>query len=299
MPIPNSSPPIIDLTQERNSPTRVTENGLHQRAFRHEEDSPEIIDVDGLPSSAPVGQESRNDIEQLYGFGRRRSTRFGVPAPQQQTSDRSNRPPRGTETAIRPSLPGLRQLMAGTGIPEHVFGIFTQLGRAERLSVDFPPTPPGFSLPDMDFEAAAFPLGHASTPPRPSVPKYSSPPAAKEGFTRTLREDDVLVCPNCEQELGVGHDELQRQVWAVRLCGHVRSATSHGAIVPTDIYARSIVGNVHRVVRKGHPKHSSPVLLLNYSRNALFMAVAMLDSAALKRCFNYTLDRHPMVNFQA
>jgi len=66
----------------------------------------------------------------------------------------------------------------------------------------------------MDYEIAGFAL---ATPP----PTYKAPSPAQEGFTRSPREVDVLVCPNCEQELGTGDEELKRQVWVVRSCGHV------------------------------------------------------------------------------
>jgi len=66
----------------------------------------------------------------------------------------------------------------------------------------------------MDYENAGFAL---ATPP----PTYKAPSPAQEGFTRSPTEEDVLVCPNCDQELGAGEDELKRQVWVVRSCGHV------------------------------------------------------------------------------
>lgn len=66
----------------------------------------------------------------------------------------------------------------------------------------------------MDYEIAGFAL---ATPP----PTYKAPSPAQEGFTRSAKEEDTLVCPNCEQELGTGEDELKCQVWVVRACGHV------------------------------------------------------------------------------
>ena len=55
----------------------------------------------------------------------------------------------------------------------------------------------------------------------PPLPTYNAPPAPQKGFTRSPKEDDTLVCPNCEEELGVGKDEIKRQVWVVKSCGHV------------------------------------------------------------------------------
>lgn len=50
---------------------------------------------------------------------------------------------------------------------------------------------------------------------------YNPPPPPAEGFTRTANEDEVVICPNCDHELGTG-DELRRQIWVSKSCGHVR-----------------------------------------------------------------------------
>lgn len=71
-------------------------------------------------------------------------------------------------------------------------------------------------------------------------PQHISPPPAEEGFTRSPREDDILVCPGCDQELvaskiasevipapkkngkGPTKAELrQNPFWVVKECGHV------------------------------------------------------------------------------
>ncbi|EAW13202.1 putative RING finger domain protein [Aspergillus clavatus NRRL 1] len=49
---------------------------------------------------------------------------------------------------------------------------------------------------------------------------YKPPSPAPEGFTRTAGEDDVVVCPNCDEELGTG-DERKQQIWVSKPCGHV------------------------------------------------------------------------------
>ncbi|KAI5305816.1 hypothetical protein KEM55_008833 [Ascosphaera atra] len=59
-------------------------------------------------------------------------------------------------------------------------------------------------------------------PPRLRTPVYVPPEAAPEGFTRTVRESEVVVCPNCGHELGTdAEDEVQKQIWVVKQCGHV------------------------------------------------------------------------------
>lgn len=84
----------------------------------------------------------------------------------------------------------------------------------------------GFRPPvNMDFELVAFELGRGgggggrTTPPAP--PTYEAPPKAPEGFTRSPRDDEVVVCPNCGDELCTGDSEVKRQVWILRGCGHV------------------------------------------------------------------------------
>ena len=81
-----------------------------------------------------------------------------------------------------------------------------------------------FITPAMDFGMAAFDLGyHGAEPPTPErepsvVPILEPPP---EGFTRSPAEEDVLICPACDAELSVGDDDVKRQVWLVKKCGHV------------------------------------------------------------------------------
>jgi len=82
------------------------------------------------------------------------------------------------------------------------------------------------ALPGMmlDFGTAAFDLGYGI--PRPSTPKYEPPAPVEKGFTRNPEEDEVVVCPNCGDELAMGDSELKQQVWVVKQCGHVSLLTS-------------------------------------------------------------------------
>lgn len=85
-------------------------------------------------------------------------------------------------------------------------------------------------LPIMDYQNAAFRLGTNDdielgppgnqTPPRTSPAREPIPPA-KPGFTRSAGEDDICVCPNCDEELCTGEDEVKRQIFVVKACGHV------------------------------------------------------------------------------
>jgi hypothetical protein len=87
----------------------------------------------------------------------------------------------------------------------------------------------GFAAPGMlDFDMVAFDLGIEPAPrAQPPPATYEAPSEAPEGFTRSPEEEGDLVCPNCEEELCVGDDDVKKQVWIVKTCGHVRSTRVH------------------------------------------------------------------------
>jgi pre-mRNA-processing factor 19 len=72
----------------------------------------------------------------------------------------------------------------------------------------------------MDYDMTGFDLGLPGGN-RPPTPKYSPPPEPEEGFTRGPGEDEVVVCPNCGDELAVGEGEVKQEIWVVKGCGHV------------------------------------------------------------------------------
>lgn len=74
---------------------------------------------------------------------------------------------------------------------------------------------------NLDWETQGFHMGRSL--PRSSVPPptYDPPPSPRPGFTRTPKEGEVLICPNCSDELGVGENDLKKQVWVMKSCGHV------------------------------------------------------------------------------
>ncbi|KAL9587428.1 MAG: hypothetical protein Q9212_000243 [Teloschistes hypoglaucus] len=92
---------------------------------------------------------------------------------------------------------------------------------------DLIPRAQEYHLPgDLDFVSQGFQLGNVVgvRQAQPPLPTYDKPSPARPGHTRSPKEDDVLVCPNCEEELGTGDNEDKRQVWAIKACGHVRRA---------------------------------------------------------------------------
>ncbi|KAF2733620.1 hypothetical protein EJ04DRAFT_513121 [Polyplosphaeria fusca] len=77
-----------------------------------------------------------------------------------------------------------------------------------------------FVTPDMDFGMVGFDVGIAGPPTPPAPPTYDAPSKAPAGFTRSPQENDVLICPNCEDELCTGDSDQKKQVWVVKQCGH-------------------------------------------------------------------------------
>jgi hypothetical protein len=78
----------------------------------------------------------------------------------------------------------------------------------------------------LNFSQAGFNYEQPSRP-QPRLPTYEPPPSAPAGFTRSPGEDELLVCPHCDDELGVSNDEVKRQVWVVKTCGHVGNLLLH------------------------------------------------------------------------
>ncbi|KAJ5832472.1 hypothetical protein N7474_000783 [Penicillium riverlandense] len=77
------------------------------------------------------------------------------------------------------------------------------------------------SFLNLNYERESFPMGPPIRPePRSSRNTYKAPSPPPAGFTRTLAEDDVAICPNCFDELGVG-EGIKQDIWIARQCGHV------------------------------------------------------------------------------
>jgi len=109
----------------------------------------------------------------------------------------------------------------------------------------------------MDYEAQGFQLTNVVERPQPS--DYKAPDAAPVGFTRMAKEEDVVVCPNCGDELGVGDKPSKRQVWVSKPCGHVycgECATNRavsklkksGSPPKTKTFSKCVVSGCHKLV---------------------------------------------------
>lgn len=110
--------------------------------------------------------------------------------------------------------------------PDGTMPGYRVMGARPRPAGARPPRPAPFlgDLGDMmNYGMAAFDMGYGGNDNRPPTPKYSPPPEPAEGFTRNPAEDEVVVCPNCGDELAVGAEEAKQEIWVVKSCGHVSS----------------------------------------------------------------------------
>ncbi|MCJ1418666.1 hypothetical protein MMC32_005015 [Xylographa parallela] len=102
--------------------------------------------------------------------------------------------------------------------------------------------PPGA----LDFDIVPFNIHHngQTVPP---LPVYEAPPPPRPGFTRSPAESDTVICPNCNEELGIGEDDTKRQVWVVKKCGHVRRAALRAGYTLANEKNAGLLRHVHDV----------------------------------------------------
>lgn len=114
---------------------------------------------------------------------------------------------------------------------------------------------------------------------------YKAPSPPSEGFTRSAGEDDLVVCPNCDEELGIG-DETKQQIWVAKPCGHVRATLLHdvGALLT---FSRYTVANVPGIVLFPRPRRlpREPNRFLNVKS-----LIVVNPSVHPDQCSRYTFD---------
>ncbi|ETS75758.1 hypothetical protein PFICI_12702 [Pestalotiopsis fici W106-1] len=102
--------------------------------------------------------------------------------------------------------------------------------------------PPGFP-PNLhlDYQAVAF-AAQPRPAPQPAAgprkPDHDPPSKPRDGFTRDTNEDNVVICPSCDEELAFDpdggdengpptkrarnkKDQAEHHFWAIKECGHV------------------------------------------------------------------------------
>lgn len=121
-----------------------------------------------------------------------------------------------------PARPGRYEVSPPFVIPQRRYGQHELLHDDSTM---FTNADPQIDLPgNLDFMRQGFPMGDG--PGAQSYPPtYQAPPPPRSGYTRSPDEDIVAICANCDEELGVGEDDLKKQVWASKKCGHVSTST--------------------------------------------------------------------------
>ena len=206
----------------------------------------DVIEVEDNSSPMPIGAENGNqspEVEVLH--SRPTNSAHG---------SETRRPwPRARGQGVAPYLAELRGPIADPAIsfPEGPMAYFEQMfararGRNEVRQEPYVPrthngrnftltrqpgwmpldlegfdhATPSVRLPgNLDFHIQGFQMEAVNRVP--SLPIYKAPPSPRLGFTRSPKEDQMIICPNCEHELAVGKNEVQRQVWVSKGCGHV------------------------------------------------------------------------------
>jgi len=193
------SPEVEILFSQRASraPSRAQGVGWHASLPR-----PQASGRSSTWSQAPSNMGMLDTIRSLFrmneGEGRVRASE------QRQRPGMSPAPVRIRRPSPHPLSAGLRmqQMMINEGLP------------IDDISENF-------RIPEMlDFETAAFHVHRDVTAP-PPLPLYNVPTPPRAGYTRSAGESDVIICPNCNSELGIGDDETKRSVWVIKKCGHV------------------------------------------------------------------------------
>ncbi|KAL8694471.1 MAG: hypothetical protein Q9218_000884 [Villophora microphyllina] len=245
---------IIDLTDDtspvngRRQPRMNTQVNPTFATLRNRTHRPpsELIDVDEDSTSATINTARLSPDLELVEVRTIRShpTNEAESAPRQGVraeSPRSNLRPLDSSNSYRREAPftiggwgALRQHARGRERPHGSTQQSAHHSRHHLHSENI--MPPGllhrtheYRLPgDLDFVSQGFQMGDVAgvRQAQPPLPTYDTPSPARQGYTRSPKEHDALICPNCEEELGMGNSEDKRQVWVVKACGHVRASAS-------------------------------------------------------------------------
>jgi hypothetical protein len=206
---------VIDLTNDDNEPAPSTDAPLGN-ASRGPRFGHDIIDITGDSSPEVQFLSSRrlpapHTLRSAAHFEMELEVTGSAPAHRRNVN------------LMRHPMDLMRRTGGNEDIDSRYLEEFTlRMARRAALGAGNDVTVGDFVFPDLDFRAVAFQL--ELTRDLPVSPIYQAPPAAPKGFTRSAKEADVLVCPNCGDELCAGEVELKKQVWIVKGCGHVRNS---------------------------------------------------------------------------
>jgi hypothetical protein len=234
---------VIDLTSEPDIP--LTESSHRRDELRTNRPSRpprfgrdimvNVVDLDEEPTVLSDVQPSSPEVQFLGSSVR--------PSDGPQVQSNAMRSPAGTLSFRGANLFDMFRRIGQTGATsafmrgeETIRQEVALRTRNREFARSFPPmeplwidAPPGeaSNLPieldeQLDYRATGF--GTADV--RRAVHPYQPPSPPPEGFTRIAKEDEIVVCPNCDHELGTGNDPIKRQIWVAKPCGHVGSSIS-------------------------------------------------------------------------
>ena len=235
---------FIDLTEDTSSPPQThimsrapTQNSDSTTANRPPRFDRNIINIDDQEDAPGIDlREESPEIQFLTSRPRSRSLsaagRLARRRPELASASRSpgRRPPVPIRVTARErnshQVPGFADALHSLQFPRPYHSNFGVAHGDELVGIEgnFPNARGIFQVPEnLNFLQAGFNYEQPSRPQQqPRLPTYDPPPPAQRGFTRSPNDDDILVCPHCDDELGVGNEEVKRQVWVVKACGHVR-----------------------------------------------------------------------------
>lgn len=218
----NYSPPTTD-------PTPQPPNRSPEIQFLSSRRLPVPQREAGPPYSLYQGRDIEDDEVEITGETRRVGVNTLPPF-----AHRPSTGSRATITSTGTRRPGLgvgggylTQALHRNGFhfAQRLLGPETRHPGPPYFQVNRVPTPLTFNGPGaMDFQTVGFSIGpNDDDEDRENAPPvtYEKPSPAPEGFTRSPKEDEVLVCPNCGDELCDGESDVKKQVWVLKACGHV------------------------------------------------------------------------------
>ncbi|KAL8951352.1 MAG: hypothetical protein Q9222_002672 [Ikaeria aurantiellina] len=313
---PASRPPnqdIIDLTDDNIPAEALGQPQPSARPHQIRRVTRDPIDVDDESTRATVDSASLSPDLELLEVRSIRSRAASDAEPRRRQDLRQSRPrpdvrpPGPSHTENYPSTVGdwgaMRSRTAGRERGRHLVQQtarhFHQLLHSNNRTppADFLLTHEGQNiiLPgDLDFVTQGFRMGDVASvrPAQPALPTYDAPSAPRSGYTRSPKEGDVLVCPNCEEELGTGQDDCKRQVWVIKACGHVRQLFPVGFEYGL-IQARSIAANAPRIDHLARRARLLASPRPSPLQDALLRVVPTPSPfLQLKRFFKYISDVH-------
>jgi hypothetical protein len=227
-----TSPDIIDLTG--SPPQTATPTLIHSRSRPTQPDrqnfppAREIIDVDALPDAPaqpPPAPPPRQWISQ--------TARRHVPYLPSEDPSRNHdvvilgdSPP--TEQRSLPSLFNIirSSFLGNSSNTEQVTHFHYHIHQPSSATPFRPPGHLNYAMNAAHIYADSTPLRDT---PGFKDESYIPPPPPRSGFTRSPTEQTALICPQCNDELGKGHESPKKDVW-IGKCGHTycgECAASH------------------------------------------------------------------------